>query len=64
MILFINYLIFVKEKIVFEYCQKKNCCRYTIGLFIKGYRKNLDVEDIYNPLTQDKSQLLGGRLQW
>lgn len=38
-------------------------CRYTIGLFIKGYKKELDVEDIYNPLNQDRSKLLGGRLQ-
>lgn len=38
-------------------------CRYTIRLFIKGYKKELDVEDIYNPLKEDRSKLLGGRLQ-
>lgn len=37
--------------------------RYTIGLFIKGYKKELDVEDIYNPLEEDRSKRLGGRLQ-
>lgn len=42
---------------------RSSSCRYTIGLFFKGYKKELDVEDVYNPLNQDRSQLLGGRLQ-
>ncbi|XP_018575091.1 multidrug resistance-associated protein 4-like [Anoplophora glabripennis] len=36
---------------------------YTIGMFKKGYRKTLDVDDLYNPLRSDRSMLLGDRLE-
>ncbi|CAH0558003.1 unnamed protein product [Brassicogethes aeneus] len=36
---------------------------YTIGIFKKGYRKDLEAEDLYNPLKSDKSTILGDRLE-
>ncbi|KAF2882882.1 hypothetical protein ILUMI_23292 [Ignelater luminosus] len=36
---------------------------YTIGLFYKGYKKTLEVNDLYNPLKSDRSSLLGNRLE-
>lgn len=36
---------------------------YTIGMFKKGYGKELDVDDLYNPLSADRSQYLGDRLE-
>ncbi|CAG9859549.1 unnamed protein product [Phyllotreta striolata] len=36
---------------------------YTLPMFKKGYSKNLEVEDLYNPLAQDRSKFLGDRLQ-
>ncbi|CAH1104965.1 unnamed protein product [Psylliodes chrysocephalus] len=36
---------------------------YTIELFRKGYRKTLDVDDLYNPIKSDRSTLLGDRLE-
>lgn len=32
-------------------------------MFRKGYSKTLEVDDLYNPLTSDKSQYLGDRLE-
>lgn len=37
--------------------------RYTIGMFKKGYRKTLDVDDLYNPIKSDRSTTLGDRLE-
>jgi ABC-type multidrug transport system fused ATPase/permease subunit len=39
---------------------------WTVGLFKKGYRKNLAEEDLYNPLKTDASEYLGNKLetQW
>lgn len=37
--------------------------RYTVGIFKKGYKKELDVDDLYNPLKSDRSTLLGDRLE-
>lgn len=39
------------------------CYRYTIGMFKKGYQKTLDVDDLYNPITSDRSTILGDRLE-
>nr|XP_023028383.1 multidrug resistance-associated protein 4-like [Leptinotarsa decemlineata] len=36
---------------------------YTIPIFRKGRKKTLDVEDLYNPLDNDRSTLLGNRLE-
>lgn len=36
---------------------------WTIPLFKKGYRKILEIEDIFQPLIADKSQSLGERLE-
>lgn len=36
---------------------------YTIGMFKKGYKKTLEVDDLYNPLRSDRSMLLGDRLE-
>lgn len=36
---------------------------YTFGLFKKGYSRTLEVDDLYNPLTSDRSSLLGDRLE-
>ncbi|XP_074035480.1 probable multidrug resistance-associated protein lethal(2)03659 isoform X2 [Leptinotarsa decemlineata] len=36
---------------------------YTLPIFRKGMRKTLDVDDIYNPLKQDRSTLLGDKLE-
>lgn len=37
--------------------------RWTIDLFKKGYSKVLGVEDLYEPLKTDKSNVLGDRLE-
>ncbi|XP_025156981.1 multidrug resistance-associated protein 4-like isoform X2 [Harpegnathos saltator] len=39
---------------------------WTIDLFRKGYTKSLDMEDLYEPLKEDRSNALGDRLekQW
>lgn len=36
---------------------------WTIPIFKKGYRKLLEIEDVFRPLQVDKSQSLGERLQ-
>ncbi|XP_057653050.1 ATP-binding cassette sub-family C member 4-like [Diorhabda carinulata] len=36
---------------------------YTVDMFKKGYRKVLDVDDLYNPIRSDRSALLGDRLE-
>lgn len=36
---------------------------YTIDLFKLGYRKTLEVDDLYNPINVDQSVLLGDRLE-
>ena len=36
---------------------------WTVNLFRKGYRKNLDVDDLYRPLKSDESERLGDRLE-
>ncbi|CAG9859550.1 unnamed protein product [Phyllotreta striolata] len=36
---------------------------YALPMFKKGYSKNLEVEDLYNPLAADRSQFLGNKLQ-
>ncbi|XP_072393683.1 ATP-binding cassette sub-family C member 4-like [Diabrotica undecimpunctata] len=36
---------------------------YTIEMFRKGYRKVLDVDDLYNPIRSDRSTVLGDRLE-
>lgn len=36
---------------------------WTIGLFRKGYRKALELGDLFQPLEQDSSQVLGDRLE-
>lgn len=35
---------------------------WTIPLFKKGYRKVLELEDMFRPLSVDRSNLLGDRL--
>lgn len=32
-------------------------------MFRKGYSKTLEVDDLYSPLTKDKSERLGDRLE-
>lgn len=36
---------------------------WTLPLFKKGYGKILELEDIFQPLTADKSDSLGDRLE-
>ena len=36
---------------------------WTIPLFKKGYTKVLQLDDIFQPLPYDKSELLGDRLE-
>lgn len=36
---------------------------WTIPLFRKGYSKILEVNDVFQPLKVDRSELLGGRLE-
>ncbi|KAG5892083.1 hypothetical protein JTB14_011985 [Gonioctena quinquepunctata] len=36
---------------------------FTIDIFQKGYKKKLEVNDLYSPLESDKSSILGDRLQ-
>ena len=36
---------------------------WTIDLFKKGYKKDLEVEDLYKPLKCDESEKLGDRLE-
>lgn len=35
---------------------------WTIEMFRKGYRKVLDIADLYQPLSIDRSERLGDRL--
>ncbi|KAG5866797.1 hypothetical protein JTB14_031470 [Gonioctena quinquepunctata] len=37
--------------------------KFTIPIFIKGRKKTLDVDDLYNPLPNDRSTLLGNALE-
>ncbi|KAJ8979910.1 hypothetical protein NQ317_005346 [Molorchus minor] len=46
-------------KLTYELTNQK----YTIPMFKKGYRKTLDVDDLYNPIRSDRSMLLGDRLE-
>lgn len=32
-------------------------------MFKTGYRKTLETDDLYNPITPDKSEILGDRLE-
>lgn len=36
---------------------------WTLSLFKKGYTKILQLEDIFKPLSSDRSELLGNRLE-
>lgn len=36
---------------------------WTINLFKRGYRKTLELGDLYRPLDHDKSESLGNRLE-
>lgn len=36
---------------------------WTLPLFKKGYAKVLELEDIFQPLTSDRSESLGNRLE-
>lgn len=36
---------------------------WTVPLFLKGYRKDLGMDDIYQPLKADRSESLGERLE-
>ena len=53
------------------FCQKYYHClircnffiRWTVGIFRKGYTKVLTVDDLYDPLKSDKSNILGDRLE-
>lgn len=36
---------------------------WTVSLFRKGYRKDLEVEDLYRTLKSDESERLGDRLE-
>lgn len=36
---------------------------WTIPIFKKGYRKVIEIEDIFRPLNEDRSDLLGDRLE-
>lgn len=36
---------------------------WTVPLFLKGYKKDLDMGDMYQPLTSDRSESLGDRLE-
>lgn len=36
---------------------------WTIPLFVKGYKKELEMEDVYQPLNEDRSDSLGDRLE-
>lgn len=36
---------------------------WTVPLFVKGYKKDLDMDDIYRPLHSDRSDGLGDRLE-
>ncbi|KAK9869558.1 hypothetical protein WA026_003311 [Henosepilachna vigintioctopunctata] len=37
--------------------------KFTLPMFKKGYSKALDVDDLYNPLSVDRSRYLGDRLE-
>lgn len=36
---------------------------WTIGIFKKGYKKVLELNDLYQPLSVDQSENLGNRLE-
>jgi hypothetical protein len=42
---------------------KMFCFRWIKDLFRKGYDKNLEVEDLYNTLPNDRSEMLGDELE-
>jgi hypothetical protein len=48
-----------------DYVRNKNVIffRWIKDLFRKGYGKDLEVEDLYNTLPNDRSELLGDELQ-
>lgn len=41
----------------------KFCCRWFIPTFIKGLKKNLDVNDLFDTLPEHTSGLLGDKLE-
>lgn len=36
---------------------------WTVPIFIKGYKKDLEMDDMYAPMTADRSDNLGDRLE-
>lgn len=36
---------------------------WTLPLFVKGYKRDLGIEDVYEPLSVDNSEKLGNRLE-
>lgn len=36
---------------------------WTVPLFLKGYKNDLEMNDMYEPLTCDRSERLGDRLE-
>lgn len=36
---------------------------WTIPIFVKGYKNDLNLDDVYQPLTEDRSDDLGDRLE-
>lgn len=38
-------------------------CSYTIPTFIQGYKKDLEISDLYETLTEHKSNRLGDQLE-
>lgn len=36
---------------------------WTVPLFIKGYKRDLNMDDVYQPLNEDLSEDLGNRLE-
>jgi ATP-binding cassette subfamily C (CFTR/MRP) protein 4 len=39
------------------------CYRWTIDIFSKGYRKDLEESDMYNVLEDERTDLLGDNLE-
>lgn len=49
-------------------CENANCLSklffaWTVPFFKKGYTKDLKIDDMYEPLTCDRSEVLGNRLE-
>jgi hypothetical protein len=42
---------------------ERNICSWALPLFVKGFKKNLAEEDLYGPLKDHESKLLGDRLE-